>query len=319
LTLPTYAQLQARTDAPPASSWGLFGERGTADLAGPEQVLAAAASIRRGAVFNLDYPLDAFDPPVASQRSVPQHTIVSRHPDHRDDRLDNFWPQAASQLDSLRHFRHGEHGFYNGTPDSAIAVGSPALGINRWAEKPITGRGILLDVSAHRGKTGHPIDHPAGEHLTVSDLDATLREQRIEPRVGDILLLHTGWAHWYLHETDQATHDEVRLAKRTTGLEQSTDTLEWLWDNHFSLAASDTYALEAMPPSENSPTAGNRDAGMLHPNILGLLGLPIGELWLLHDLAADCAADDAYDCMVVVKPLHLVGGVGSPANATAIK
>ena len=45
----------------------------------------------------------------------------------------------------------------------------------------------------------------------------------------------------------------------------------------------------------------------------------VGELWKLDDLADDYAADGVYDCMLVVKPLNLVGGVGSPANATAIE
>jgi hypothetical protein len=42
-------------------------------------------------------------------------------------------------------------------------------------------------------------------------------------------------------------------------------------------------------------------------------------LWDLEALAADCATTGVYDCMIVAKPLNLVGGVGSPANAVAIK
>jgi kynurenine formamidase len=42
-------------------------------------------------------------------------------------------------------------------------------------------------------------------------------------------------------------------------------------------------------------------------------------LWNLEKLAEKCAADGRYEFMVTVKPLNLVGGVGSPANAIAIK
>lgn len=317
--LPTYAELLARTDGPPASSWGMFSERGTADLAGPEQVVAAAGAVRRGAVFNLDYPLDTFDPPFFARRTPPVQTIVSTHADHRDDKVDNLWMQVSSQLDGLRHFKHGDHGFYNGVPTEKIQVGTPELGINRWAEKPVVGRGLLVDVAASRQAAGRPIDHAAGERLPVSDVDNALAAQNIQPQPGDILLLHTGWTHWYLTEADPQTREDVRSNIRATGLAQRTETLEWLWDNHFAIAGSDTLALEAYPASADSPTAGNLAGGMLHPNILGLLGLPIGELWQLHELAADCAADQVYECLVVIKPLNLTGGVASPPNATAIK
>jgi hypothetical protein len=48
------------------------------------------------------------------------------------------------------------------------------------------------------------------------------------------------------------------------------------------------------------------------------MGLCIGELWDLEALAEDAAATGCYESMVVCKPLNLTGGVGSPANATAI-
>jgi len=50
-----------------------------------------------------------------------------------------------------------------------------------------------------------------------------------------------------------------------------------------------------------------------------MLGMVVGELWRLDELADDCEADGVYDCMLVVKPLNVIGGVGSPPNATAIK
>jgi len=58
---------------------------------------------------------------------------------------------------------------------------------------------------------------------------------------------------------------------------------------------------------------------MIHQDLIALLGLPIGELWKLDELGADCADDHTYECLLTVKPLNITGGVGSPANATAIK
>src|SRR4051812_32040168 len=98
-SLPTYRQLLDRSDAPPGSTWGLFGEgdeRGMANLATQQDVLNALSCVHRGVCFSLDYPLDAFEPSIA-HRPPPQHHLVQRHRDQRDDYLDGFWPQASSQ------------------------------------------------------------------------------------------------------------------------------------------------------------------------------------------------------------------------------
>ena len=58
---------------------------------------------------------------------------------------------------------------------------------------------------------------------------------------------------------------------------------------------------------------------MMHPYLIALLGFVLGELWNLEALADDCDADKVYDFMVTAKPLILRSGVGSPANAVAIK
>ena len=65
------------------------------------------------------------------------------------------------------------------------------------------------------------------------------------------------------------------------------------------------------------PTDGH--TGLMHRAMIPLLGLAVGELWWLDDLAAACARDGRYESLVVASPLNLVGGVGTPANATAIR
>ncbi|MFC9550998.1 cyclase family protein [Rhodococcus sp. NPDC056960] len=290
-----------------------------ANYAGPDEVRDAAHLIRRGAVFGLDYPLDAFVPSLATLRSAPEHHLVSRHRDHRDDYLDGFWPQAASHLDGLRHRRHAEHGFYNGTPDEAVVEGNPALGINRWSEHPIAGRGVLIDVGRHRTAAGSPIDHARGEALDIGELDDTLAAQDVCLRPGDLLLIRTGWAQWFLTEATADEQNRIHQTKTCTGLAQSQAAIDWFADHRVALAASDTFALERLPAVANSPFGADTDHGMMHQELIALLGLPIGELWKLDELGDDCARDRRYECLLTVKPLNLTGGVGSPANATAIK
>ena len=48
---------------------------------------------------------------------------------------------------------------------------------------------------------------------------------------------------------------------------------------------------------------------MMHPDLIALLGVCLGELWKLEELARDCAGDGVYEFMVVAKALNAVRGV----------
>ncbi|GAA4617047.1 cyclase family protein [Saccharopolyspora hordei] len=318
---PAYAQLRGNT--PPGSSWGVFRddpERGMANFAGPAQVLDAVAAVDRGAVFSLDHALDAFDPPMARARKAPHHELLSSHPEARDDVLREFYPQASSQVDGLRHRRASGHGFYGGVADEDIRPGSPALGVQRWAEKPIVGRGVVIDVEGLLAAEGRPLDHRAGPALDVELLDRALHAQGERVRPGDLVLVHTGWARWFL-DADRDVRGEVRAARRATGFRQSADLPAWLWDHQVALFATDTFAVEVLPVVPDSPyrDSAPEDAGMMHQELIAKLGAPLGELWNLTDLVADSRRTGRWDALLVVKPLHLVGGVGSPPNATALR
>jgi kynurenine formamidase len=321
MAVPAYAEL--RGHVPPGSSWGVFAddpERGTANFAGAAQVLDAVAGVERGAVFSLDHALDAFDPPMARARKAPRHELLSSHAESRDDVLHEFYLQATSQVDGLRHRRASGWGFYNGVADDDIQAGTPALGVQRWAEKPVVGRGIVVDVEGLLAAEGIPLDHRQGPAFDVDVLDRALRTQNEQVRPGDLVLVHTGWTRWFL-DADVELRAEVRDGRRATGFRQSRELPEWLWDRQVALFATDTFAVEVLPVVPDSPylDTAPEDAGMMHQELIAKLGVPLGELWNLTDLVADSRRTGRWDALVVVKPLHLVGGVGSPPNATAIR
>ncbi|MFI6674175.1 cyclase family protein [Kribbella sp. NPDC050470] len=322
-SLPTYAELLERHDGqPPGSSWGVFGpddHLGTLNLLGPEQARAAVGLVRRGKVFNLDYEVNAFTPSVSPNRQSAKHTMFSRHDGCvRDDRLDEYYLQVSSQIDGLRHHRHPLHGFYGGVNDDAVAVSSPALGIQHAAAKGIVGRGVLLDVARHLTAIGRPLDLRSAEAIDTKTLDDVAAAQNVELQPGDILLIHTGWAWHAIEELTTEEKSALSTSRQFCGLRQSSETLAWIWDHHFSMVASDTVAVEVMPSDPDSPFHGNVGR-MMHPDLIALLGIHLGELWQLHDLAQDCATDGTYEFLLTAKPLNLLGGVGSPPNALAIK
>ncbi|MFI8993745.1 cyclase family protein [Streptomyces sp. NPDC053542] len=321
--LPTYRQLAERTDAPAGSSWYLFTdrpERGMANFAGPDQVRRAAGSVVHGRAFNLDYALDAFDPPMSKARGIPRHRITAKHAQARDDVLDDFHLQAGTQVDGLRHRRASGHGFYNGVPDHEITPRSPRLGVQLWAETPLAGRGLLIDIDGLLRDRGTPLPHEDGPALTTGLLDEALDAQgcRVEP--GDLILVHTGWADWYL-TTTPGQRAETRARRCATGFAQSRAFAAWCWDHRIALMATDTFAVEVLPvrPDSDFHDSAPEDDGMMHQELIAKLGLPLGELWNLTALAQDCRATGRWDSLLTVKPLNLTGGVGSPANATALR
>ena len=324
--VPKYRELASAT--PPGSSWGVFGpddQLGTANFLTPERVAAAARLIRSGRRFGLDHPITAFEPYPTGTRRALEHHVFSNNEWHRDDWVDSFYLQSSSQLDALRHIGHPQHGFYNGLSPEQNSPESVRLGVHNYAASGLAGRGVLLDVPRFFAAQG--LDYDASSTVVIDStmLDAIAESQGVTWSGGEMLLLRTAWAEQYLAKTP-----EQRLItpwRQSPGLAQRNETLRWLWDHEISLVAADNLAVEADPvidsdfrtPGETPPSKGVDHSGMLHRPLIALLGMAMGELWKLDELAADCAADGVYEFFVTCKPLNLVGGVGSPPNAIAIK
>ncbi|MGH7925280.1 MAG: cyclase family protein [Candidatus Binatus sp.] len=315
--IPSYDQLPVRAGAPAGAAWGVFGdddEVGTINLLTPERVLAAASSIRSGKVFAMNLPINIPDPPLFT-RGKHTHT-VKLFPGAEfvlDDYLDNFYPQASSQWDALAHVKHPMHGAYNGIPDNQITGrGGMRLGIDNLARRGIAGRGVLADVARYYDRVGKSINFTKAESIPLDDVQATLEDEGVALRAGDILLIRIGWTKFYLSASE---HVKAELSKETVvpGIEGSERTARWLWDNHLAAVASDSPALEALPKPAGE------EMEFLHFHMLAFFGMPIGEMWNLEALAEDCAADARYDFFLTSAPLNVPGGVGSPPNALAIK
>lgn len=323
--LPSYADLKSRDGKLRGTAWGLFGvddQLGTLNHLTEPRTLAAAHGVRRGRVINLNLALDEFDPPLITHRGAVDHHVFGLNEFHRDERIDNLFTQSSTQIDGLRHFAHPDHGFYNGAEGERIRAETPDLGIHHVAQKGICGRAVLVDVGAHRESIGRPIDQEAAEHITVSEIDEAMRAQGTSLEPGDVLLIRFGWI---AHMRDPSTVRNPVL--RSPGLAPTEETAAWIWDHELAAVAADNVALEAWPASGSLLTTRaeldgrleeSSHTGMLHRILIPLLGLTIGELWDLDDLARECAADQRYEFLVVAEPLNITGGVGSPANALAI-
>lgn len=97
------------------------------------------------------------------------------------------------------------------------------------------------------------------------------------------------------------------------GPEDEIGTLNYITPEKIAAIASDNYAVEVRPselPPFRSP---------FHICAIPNMGLTLGEIFSLEELAADCAADGRYEFLLVAPPLPVTNAVGTPINPYAMK
>jgi kynurenine formamidase len=313
--LPAYDELPYKPGNPPRCAWGLWGDDdqvGAINLLTPERVLAGSRLVRKGLTFPLNWELEKPFPPLFFRQTL-RHTITKKGGNGHDDIYDNFNTQSSTQWDGLTHVGHPQHGYYNGVRNEQI-TGEPGSrnGIEQWARRGIAGRGVLVDFARWAQSNGVQADPGTAYKISADQFKEAAKAQGVQFQTGDVLLVRTGWMEWYLSQT---TRQQFELghssAFQCIGFEQSDDTLRFLWDNHFAAVASDNTSVEAWPPDPSF--------GFLHQTLIPLFGLPLGEMFNLEPLAADCATDGIHEFFFTSAPLNKLGGVASPPNALAIK
>lgn len=315
-SFPTFDQLPVEAGAPPESSWGVFGDSyalGCLNFLTPEGVVEAARLVQSGTIFRLDAKIGFAKPPLFGRAAV-SHQVLPLGPTAHDDLLNNFNTQEGSQWDGLGHVGHFRlERFYNGVTVSDIREAANAkLGIHHWANK-VVGRGVLIDAFGFRKARGQAVNPLVKDVYTFEELQAALEAQGTQVTPGSILLVRTGWMEAYEKLPSEEKRALAPFDKiQSIGVEPSRKMAAWLWDHRVAAIATDSPAVEPLP-------ANFGDDGLLHYRALPLLGLPLGELFVLAPLAEDCARDRRYEFLLVSVPLYVEGGIASPPNAVAIK
>jgi kynurenine formamidase len=318
--LPLYDELPPGSDGVP-TAWGLFGASdsiGRLNLITNDVVVDATRLVHRGVTFAFDVPLDTFDPPLDDDRGNARHRVLRYGNDDVegfDDVLDNYFPQIASQWDSLAHIAASPNVFYNNRSVEDVTTGGFNT-IDHVARRGIVTRGVLLDLPVFTPERLGVDDFSHGSiAFTVDDLERARLAAGITYSPGCALVIRTGFLSWYRGQT-AAVRQQLSADMRAPGVEHSEEMARYLWDSGASAVVSDSFATEVWPPDRS------KDAdpfGYLHRVLIGRLGFAIGELWDLEALSEDSLTDTVYEFLLSSAPLHIPHGIGSPANALGIK
>ncbi|HEY3696180.1 cyclase family protein [Phenylobacterium sp.] len=293
--------------------WGPEDQRGTLNHIGPEVLKAASETVLSGKLFSLGLNFDSNGPQLGARRFNPKlypiDLFTPLNPErpafvYADDVI-HMPLQAATQWDALSHV-HYDGLLYNGCKacDVLSPRGAAKLGVEHMANPGIMSRGVLLDIARLKGVDALPTEHA----ITPDDLDAACAAQGVQPKAGDILLVRTGHIRRFTIEGDRAAFNGHQ-----PGLHHAC--AEWVHDRSLAAVCADNLAVEIMG-------AGRRDSEVplpFHMLCLRDMGLPLGEMFNLEALAADCAQDGRYAFLLAASPLAFTNAVGSPVNPLVLK
>lgn len=298
------------------SRWGDDDQIGTLNNITPEDVTNAGKLIKKGKTFSLALSLkEPIQSGLFGGRWNPIHTMLATGTDaaagnqdepepflrYADDAL-NMPCQASTQWDALCHIFLDDK-MYNGYDAKLVdARGAQKLGIEHVRDKMV-GRGVLLDVARHKGVDS--LDDGYG--ITNDDLDACAKAQGVEVRKGDFVIVRTGHQERCLSKEDWTGY----AGGDAPGV--SFETCYWIRKNDIAAICMDTWGCEVRP---NETDEANQP---WHWVVIPAIGISMGEIFYLKDLAEDCAADKVYEFFFTAPPLHLPGAAGSPINPLAVK
>jgi kynurenine formamidase len=296
--------------------WGPDDEIGTLNNISPQDIVNAARLIRKGKVFSLALNFDSNGPQSGlwGNRFNPIHTMITSGVDAIAGRQEEIGVryaddivtmplQCGTQWDALGHIFFGNK-MWNGYDARLVdSNGAHKNGIEKVKDKMV-GRGVLLDIP--RFKKVEFLDDGYG--ISSDEIEKCASVQKVEVRKGDFVIVRTGHMERCLRSGkwgDYAGGDAPGL---------KFETADWIHRTDIAAICADTWGCEVRP--------NGAEAGISQPwhwIVIPMIGITMGEIFYLRDLANDCAQDGIYDFFFCAPPLPITRAVGSPINPMAIK
>jgi len=300
------------------TNWGRWGpedEAGTLNNVSAQDIINAARLIRKGKSFSLALNFDNRGPQSGlwGNRFNPIHTMLATGVDaaagrqeaigirYADDMV-TMPLQCGTQWDALGHIFFGEK-MWNGYDAKLVDCnGAQKNGIEKVKDKMV-GRGVLLDVA--RAKGVESLEDGYG--ISNAELDQCAAAQGVEIRKGDFVIVRTGHMERCLKSGQWGGY----AGGDSPGLR--FETADWIRRKDIAAICADTWGCEVRP---NESTEASQP---WHWVVIPMIGISMGEIFYLKDLAEDCAQDRVYEFFFCAPPLPITKAVGSPVNPIAIK
>ena len=286
--------------------WGKDDQQGAMNLVTPAKRVAATRLVRSGRSVSLSRPFPTT--PGVNNALPAQHymKIVPRGKGgFAGDYYGIFYHGVAStHIDALCH-TWDEQAMWNGRdPKKEITFEGATFGaIEHWSEGIIT-RGVLLDVPRHRGVPCVTEDSPV-HGWELEDILAK-RNVRLEP--GDALCVYSGREAWQAQDPEKPYSKVFTPGATLTRPGLHVSCLPFLRDHDVSILVWDM--LDHLPIGYDIPWA-------VHACLFAY-GTALLDNALLEPLANACREEGRDDFMLVIAPLKVIGGTGSPANPLAV-
>jgi kynurenine formamidase len=290
------------------SNWGRWGandELGTLNFITPETRRTAAALVRSGRAVSLSRPIDTHS---HGANPFPAHHLVAVG---RSGGLADYLGMfihgfAITHLDALCHLTAADgSGYYNGAKLDRNHMPLSSTGtIEHWRDGIVT-RGVLYDIPKLRGTASIE----PGKPVHGWELVDAARAQGITPAAGDAVCIRSGFGPYF------ASHAEKPGFASVAGVHASC--IEFLYETQTALLLWDFQ--DAPVADQGIPNPIDIPVPMhVHQVLIPHMAMPILDNADFEALASVCAAEGRYAFQLVIAPLVVEGGTGSPVNPIAI-
>lgn len=267
-----------------------------------ETVREAVALVRSGRRYQLAQVLDSHSPAqmwrywkhsLLLDRVIPGRFVGANRQSFLEESVAGAL-HSGTHLDGLAHIGIGEHTYNGHRYDEIVdAAGLAKIGIEQVP--PIVTRGVLLDVARAAGS-----EMLADTQVVTAELlDAAVAAQGVDPRPGDVLLIHTGWsALWGVDdERYKATEPGIGLA-----------AARWCTDRRVAVIGADNWAVEVVPGERSELSF------PVHQHCIAQYGVYLLENVRTEELVRDSISE--FLCAIL--PARLRGASASIVSPVAV-
>jgi kynurenine formamidase len=283
------------------SNWGRWGsddELGTLNLITPAKRKQAAALVKEG--FSVSLARDASAVKEIDNPCPIEWAMTMDTPGMVMDRVGYpcIHGPGTTHLDSFAHvFFNGK--MWNGASRALVTKeGGTAKNSILTMKNGIVTRGVLYDIPRLKG-----VEYlEPGTRIFPEDLEAWEKKTGVKVGPGDAFIVR--WGKWARRaKIGPWANDEA------AGLDNSC--IPWLKKRDVALLAWETAGYSPQPPGDLPKSA-------LHNFVLEILGVHILDRGDFEALSQAAAARNRWEFLLMIAPLPIPHGTGSPVNPIAV-